>query len=200
MRCSNCGSENPPGSRFCGDCGVPLEDGAPVLSPEARGPLPGERRHLTVLFCDLVNSTSIATQLDPEEWREVVANYHRTAAQAIERFGGYIAQYLALQLHFSYEVCTPEMGTTSLGLVGTPPQRPCDDVGGLNAPVGELDGDAADFLDRPADQARRFCGRGGRVFLGGTALAWWRMAVSMAKASITRETCLCQPCQERGSL
>src|SRR6516162_5688454 len=94
MRCSNCGSENPPGSRFCGDCGVPLEDGAPVLSPEARGPLPGERRHLTVLFCDLVNSTSIATQLDPEEWREVVASYHSTAAQAIERFGGHIAQYL----------------------------------------------------------------------------------------------------------
>jgi class 3 adenylate cyclase len=47
-----------------------------------------------VLFCDLVNSTGIATQLDPEEWREVIANYHRAAAQAIERFGGYIAQYL----------------------------------------------------------------------------------------------------------
>jgi class 3 adenylate cyclase/tetratricopeptide (TPR) repeat protein len=57
-------------------------------------PLPGERRHLTVLFCDLVNSTSIATQLDPEEWREVVAKYHRSATEAIVRFGGYIAQYL----------------------------------------------------------------------------------------------------------
>jgi class 3 adenylate cyclase len=94
MRCSNCGSENPADKKFCGDCGAPLNGRAPIPTREPRTPLPGERRHLTVLFCDLVNSTSIATQLDPEEWREVVATYHRTAAQAIEHFGGYIAQYL----------------------------------------------------------------------------------------------------------
>jgi hypothetical protein len=92
------------------------------------------------------------------------------------------------------------MGTTSFGLVGAPPQRPCDDVSGLDAPVGELDGNAADFLDRPADQTRRFCERGGSVFLSGTALAWWRMALIMAQASITRATCRCQPCQARVSL
>jgi class 3 adenylate cyclase/tetratricopeptide (TPR) repeat protein len=54
----------------------------------------GERRHLTVLFCDLVNSTSLAAQLDPEEWREIVVNYHRRAAHEVDRFGGYVAQYL----------------------------------------------------------------------------------------------------------
>jgi class 3 adenylate cyclase len=54
----------------------------------------GERRHLTVLFCDLVGSTEIASHLDPEEWREIVGEYHRAAAQAIERFGGRVAQYL----------------------------------------------------------------------------------------------------------
>jgi class 3 adenylate cyclase/tetratricopeptide (TPR) repeat protein len=54
----------------------------------------GERRHLTVLFCDLVNSTSLAAQLDPEEWREIVVNYHRSAAQEVDRFGGHVAQYL----------------------------------------------------------------------------------------------------------
>jgi class 3 adenylate cyclase len=54
----------------------------------------GERRHLTVLFCDLVGSTEIARHLDPEEWREIVSEYHRAAAQAIERFGGHVAQYL----------------------------------------------------------------------------------------------------------
>jgi class 3 adenylate cyclase len=47
-----------------------------------------------VFFCDLVGSTEIASHLDPEEWREVVAGYHRVAAQAIERFGGHVAQYL----------------------------------------------------------------------------------------------------------
>jgi class 3 adenylate cyclase len=53
-----------------------------------------ERRHLTVLFCDLVNSTGLATQLDPEEWRDIVVNYRRIVTQEVERFGGYVAQYL----------------------------------------------------------------------------------------------------------
>ncbi len=47
-----------------------------------------------MLFCDLVGSTEIASHLDPEEWREVVAGYHHAATQAIERFGGHVAQYL----------------------------------------------------------------------------------------------------------
>jgi class 3 adenylate cyclase len=46
------------------------------------------------LFCDLVGSTEIAARLDPEEWREVVAGYHRAAAEVIARFGGYVAKYL----------------------------------------------------------------------------------------------------------
>jgi class 3 adenylate cyclase len=57
-----------------------------------------------VLFCDLVGSTEIAGHLDPEEWREVVAGYHRAAAQAIERFGGSVAQYLGdgVMAYFGY--------------------------------------------------------------------------------------------------
>jgi class 3 adenylate cyclase len=94
MQCSNCGSENPTGKRFCGDCGAPLDLTAPIRTGETRVAFPGERRHLTVLFCDLVNSTSIASQLDPEEWRDIVAAYHRTTAEAITRFGGHVAQYL----------------------------------------------------------------------------------------------------------
>jgi len=54
----------------------------------------GERRHLTVLFCDLVGSTEIAARLDPEEWREIVASYQRTAAEAITHFCGHVAKYL----------------------------------------------------------------------------------------------------------
>ena len=47
-----------------------------------------------MLFCDLVGSTAIAAQLDPEDWREIVASYHRAAAEAITRFGGHVAKYL----------------------------------------------------------------------------------------------------------
>ena len=63
-----------------------------------------ERRQLTVLFCDLVDSTRLARQLDPEEWREVVRTYQHTCATAIQRFAGYIAQYLGdgLLVYFGY--------------------------------------------------------------------------------------------------
>jgi class 3 adenylate cyclase len=56
--------------------------------------LAGERRHLSVLFCDLVGSTEIAARLDPEEWRETVAGYQRAASGAITRYGGHVAKYL----------------------------------------------------------------------------------------------------------
>jgi class 3 adenylate cyclase/tetratricopeptide (TPR) repeat protein len=53
-----------------------------------------ERRQLTVLFCDLVGSTPLSAQLDPEEFREVMRAYYDTCGKAIARFDGYIAQYL----------------------------------------------------------------------------------------------------------
>jgi class 3 adenylate cyclase/tetratricopeptide (TPR) repeat protein len=95
--CPNCGADNPPAKRFCGDCGSLLGDSssARVADTATRVPsVAGERRHLTVLFCDLVGSTEIAARLDPEEWRELVAGYHRAAAEAITGFGGHVAKYL----------------------------------------------------------------------------------------------------------
>jgi len=68
-------------------------------------PLPdAERRQLTVLFCDLVDSTALARQLDPEDLREVVRAYQDTCAKVIARFEGHIAQYLGdgLLVYFGY--------------------------------------------------------------------------------------------------
>jgi class 3 adenylate cyclase/tetratricopeptide (TPR) repeat protein len=93
IRCPKCDAENPPGKRFCGDCGGALDATAAKAEPP-KSRLAGERRHLTVLFCDLVGSTEIAAQLDLEEWRELVAGYHRAVAEAITRFGGHVAKYL----------------------------------------------------------------------------------------------------------
>src|SRR5262249_47001293 len=53
-----------------------------------------ERRQLTVMFCDLVDSTVLSGQLDPEDLREVVRAYQETCAKVIARFEGHIAQYL----------------------------------------------------------------------------------------------------------
>src|SRR5215472_13436056 len=80
-RCSQCGADNPSGKRFCGDCGAALAatvasgppstgadtsvGAAPTSPKDAVASPDGERRHLTVLFSDLVGSTEIAGHLDP---------------------------------------------------------------------------------------------------------------------------------------
>src|SRR6516165_10363805 len=111
-RCPKCGSERAPEAIFCSQCGAAIDAAERVRAVEQRGgpaesrssSLTVERRHLKVLFCDLVGSTEIAARLDPEEWREIVADYHRAAAQAIERFGGHVAQYFGdgVMAYFGY--------------------------------------------------------------------------------------------------
>ena len=72
----------------------------------AVGPPPpeAERRQLTILFCDLVASTALSRQLDPEDYRAAVRAYQAACAPVIERFDGHIAQYLGdgLLVYFGY--------------------------------------------------------------------------------------------------
>jgi len=65
-----------------------------------------ERRQLTVLFCDLVGSTLLSEQLDPEEYRQVITGYHQVAEKVIPKFSGHIATYLGdgLLVYFGYPV------------------------------------------------------------------------------------------------
>ena len=83
-----------------------LEATLPLLAPApaASAPPEAERRQLTVLFCDLVDSTALSSQLDPEDLREVVRAYQDTCAKVIARFEGHIAQYLGdgLLVYFGY--------------------------------------------------------------------------------------------------
>jgi class 3 adenylate cyclase/predicted ATPase len=53
-----------------------------------------ERRHLTVMFCDLVGSTALSAKLDPEDLRTIIGTYHRCCADLVERNGGFIAKYM----------------------------------------------------------------------------------------------------------
>ena len=77
--CPACGSANPPNAKFCGDCGANLA--APAARRTAARPddpaSSAERRHLTVMFCDLVDSTALSVRLDPEDLREVIGSYHK---------------------------------------------------------------------------------------------------------------------------
>jgi class 3 adenylate cyclase/predicted ATPase len=81
--------------------GTVSEDGHGLVWAAGHG---GERRQLTMFFCDLVGSTSLASQFDPEEWREIVGAYYDTCGKVIARFDGHIAQYLGdgLLVYFGY--------------------------------------------------------------------------------------------------
>jgi class 3 adenylate cyclase/energy-coupling factor transporter ATP-binding protein EcfA2 len=69
---------------------------SPQVAPLPTAPPPpdAERRQLTVMFCDLVDSTRLSSQLDPEDWRDVVREYQRVCTDVIQRYDGYIAQLL----------------------------------------------------------------------------------------------------------
>jgi predicted ATPase/class 3 adenylate cyclase len=88
---------------------VPTEarQDAPTITPEAIRTAPeAERRHLTVMFCDLADSTRLSQQLDPEDLREVIRAYQATADDVIQQYGGHIAQYLGdgLLIYFGWPV------------------------------------------------------------------------------------------------
>jgi len=72
--------------------------------PTASRPPEAERRQLTVLFCDVVDSTTLSRRLDPEDLREVILAYQDTCSEVIQRLEGSIAQYLGdgLLAYFSY--------------------------------------------------------------------------------------------------
>jgi class 3 adenylate cyclase len=93
-----------------------LPDTAPAqpLATEA------ERRQLTVLFCDLLDSTALAWKLDPEDRSKMVRAYQATCAVVIERFDGQIAQ--ALEERFPETVVCRRYTTLTLWLLGYPEQ------------------------------------------------------------------------------
>src|SRR2546421_980257 len=74
---------------------------SPVVRPSMKTP---QRRHMTVMFCDLVDSTPLAESLDPEDFREVLTDYRQVCLQAVERFGGYTAVYAGdgMTVYFGY--------------------------------------------------------------------------------------------------
>jgi class 3 adenylate cyclase/predicted ATPase len=78
------------------------EGGEPAAKVQASAE--AERRQLTVMFCDLVGSTELSTNLDPEDLREVIAAYHRGVAETVGRFAGFVAKYMGdgVLVYFGY--------------------------------------------------------------------------------------------------
>lgn len=125
-RCQRCGFDNPAGMKFCGQCATPLAPTCPqcqfvnpagfrycgqcgtaldaVPAPAVTESERVERRQLTVLFCDLVGSSTLSETTDPEELRELIGAYREACARAMARHQGHIAQYLGdgILAYFGY--------------------------------------------------------------------------------------------------
>jgi class 3 adenylate cyclase/tetratricopeptide (TPR) repeat protein len=103
--CPSCGAELPDNAIFCMKCGQKLNSkDPPVDDTQPEIDLNAERRQITVMFCDLVDSTVLSRKLDPEDLREIIRRYQDTCNKIIRRFGGHIAQYLGdgLLVYFGY--------------------------------------------------------------------------------------------------
>jgi class 3 adenylate cyclase/tetratricopeptide (TPR) repeat protein len=89
--CQRCGTDNPPDNRFCGQCGMPLGGASDptVLSP-AQG---GELKRVSVLFCDLVDSTPLTERLGAEAMHELIRWFLDTALAEVHRYEGTTPQF-----------------------------------------------------------------------------------------------------------
>jgi predicted ATPase/class 3 adenylate cyclase len=105
MRCSRCSAENPANAKFCLECGSPLTLAATATPRQSEwASAEAERRQMTCLFCDLVNSVGLSERLDPEELRETLAAYHRVCATVVRRFEGHTHNYLGdgIMVYFGF--------------------------------------------------------------------------------------------------
>jgi class 3 adenylate cyclase/tetratricopeptide (TPR) repeat protein len=102
--CAGCGTALPPGARFCPGCGravtlapapvsyTPRHISAQILG--VRGAIEGERKQVSVLFCDIVASSALAAELGPEEFHLVIDRFFRVALAEVHRYEGTVNQFL----------------------------------------------------------------------------------------------------------
>jgi len=134
MLCEKCGFNNPEGMHFCGQCATPLNTICPncsfsnpfdfefcgqcatrlsktqktdhhhTTSTQTLRQQDAERRQLTVLFCDIVDSSALSERIDPEELRDIMRDYRNTCNDIVNDYGGYVAQYLGdgILVYFGY--------------------------------------------------------------------------------------------------
>ena len=100
--CPNCHQENPDLAKFCLGCGTSISHLQGAAGSESTDQ--GERRQMTILFCDLVDSTPLSERMDPEDYRQMILDYHNAAEQVIQRHGGKVGNYLGdgLLVYFGY--------------------------------------------------------------------------------------------------
>src|SRR5215207_3259007 len=121
--CPNCGEETPERARFCPVCGVALTE---VPAPQ------GLRKVVTIVFCDLCDSTKLGERLDPETLRQVIARYFEAMSEALNRHQGAIEKFI---------------GDAVMAVFGTPTVREDDALRAVRA-AAEMRSTLADLNDQ----------------------------------------------------
>ena len=119
-----------------GSASIRTTAASPTVSVAVEGA--GERRYLTVMFCDLVGSTSLSAQLDAEEWRDLVRSYLDAASEAVTEMGGRVAKKLGdgLMAVFGYPAAQ-ENDAERAARAALSIQRALEDVNRNNAGTGK---------------------------------------------------------------
>src|SRR5262249_60306670 len=111
MRCASCSHENRERANFCERCGIALVPADPSTPPIPYGtaPLDAERRHMTVMFADLVDSTGLSQRLDPQEPRVQLHADKEAGSRAALPFDGHVAHNLRRggQAYFRHPLAPP---------------------------------------------------------------------------------------------
>lgn len=104
LSCAGCGLVLPPGARFCPGCGhaVGASPGAAGYTPAhiseqilaVRSAVEGERKQVSVLFCDIVRSSALAAELGPEEFHLVIDRFFQVTLAEVHRYEGTVNQFL----------------------------------------------------------------------------------------------------------
>ena len=122
-----------------------FDEGAPAPAETVIEPEPldeAERRHLTVMFCDLVGSTALSARLDPEDMRTLIGEYHSRITEVISRYQGIIARYMGdgVLVYFGYpqahEDDAEQAVRAGLALVDAVAKLPTDTDAALSARIG----------------------------------------------------------------